>query len=63
MVHRAYQAGYHYVATPQKRTGADRGEQIELLAVEGQKLKWAVAEIFKDHSARTGIGRLHGEGR
>ena len=25
------------------------------LAVEGRKLNWTVAEIFKDHSARAGI--------
>jgi hypothetical protein len=30
------------------------GEQVKLV-VEGQTVKWTVAEIFKDHSTREGI--------
>lgn len=55
MVRRANQAGYHYVATHQKGRAPSVGEQIEL-AVEGRTVKWTIAEIFKDHSTKDGIG-------
>jgi hypothetical protein len=55
MVRRAHPAGYHYVSQRIKEDARRVwGKQIEL-AVEGRRLKWTVAEISKDHSARAGI--------
>ena len=54
MLRRANQQGYHYLTTGQKGWAPSVGEQGEFV-VEGQKVKWTVGEIFKDHTTRQGI--------
>jgi hypothetical protein len=53
MVRRADQTGYHYAATLQKGYAPTVGEEVELAVDE--RIKWTVAEIFKDHSTRARI--------
>jgi hypothetical protein len=53
MLRRANQAGYNYVATHQRGRAPNVGEQIEIVA-EGRTVKWTVAEVTKDHTAKGG---------
>jgi len=53
MVRRADQTGYHYAATLQKGYAPTVGEEVDL--ADGERIKWTVAEIFKDHSTRARI--------
>jgi hypothetical protein len=53
MAKRADQAGYHYAATLQKGYAPTVGEEVELAV--GERIKWTIAEVFKDHSTRARI--------
>jgi hypothetical protein len=56
LVRRADQEGYHYATTLQKGYAPSVGEEVELAVDE--RIKWTVAEIFKDHFTRARIDVL-----
>jgi hypothetical protein len=53
MLRRTGQVGYHYAGTQQTGRPPVVGDKGKV-TIDGQRIRWAVAEVFKDHKTRSG---------